>query len=163
MKHLKNQFENYRIFESLKNHSSLLLQCFLWFGGFTCATANSYIEWCLLYVCLVAQSRLTLRDPLIVAHQAPLSMEFSRQEYWSGWLFPSPKDLPNAGTEPCLLCLLHWQADSLPLCHLGSILSDKYLQISLSVTHLRRWNGYTFPSSSYQENYDPRTLDIKQT
>ena len=31
----------------------------------------------------------------IVAHQGPLSMEFSRQEYWSGLLFPSPRDLPN--------------------------------------------------------------------
>ena len=42
-------------------------------------------------------------------------MEFSRQEYWSGWPFPPPGDLPEPGIEPCLLCLLHWQADSLPL------------------------------------------------
>ena len=35
-----------------------------------------------------------------VAHQAPLSMEFSMQEYWSGLLFPSPGDLPNPGIEP---------------------------------------------------------------
>ena len=33
-------------------------------------------------------------------HQAPLSMGFSRQEYWSGLPFPSPGDLPDAGTEP---------------------------------------------------------------
>ena len=33
---------------------------------------------------------------------------------------PSPGDLPNPGIKPCLLCLLHWQADSLPLSHLGS-------------------------------------------
>ena len=45
----------------------------------------------------------------------PLSMEFSRQEYWSGLLFPSPEDLLDPGTDPCLLCLLHWQTDSLPL------------------------------------------------
>ena len=38
--------------------------------------------------------------PWTVAHQAPLSMEFSRQEYWSGLPFPSPGDLPNSGTEP---------------------------------------------------------------
>ena len=31
---------------------------------------------------------------------APLSMGFSRQEYWSGLLFPSPGDLPNSGSEP---------------------------------------------------------------
>ena len=35
-----------------------------------------------------------------VARQAPLSMEFSRQEYWSGLPFPSPGDLPDARTEP---------------------------------------------------------------
>ena len=33
-------------------------------------------------------------------HQAPLSMEFSRQEYWSGFPFPSPGDLPNPGIKP---------------------------------------------------------------
>ena len=38
--------------------------------------------------------------PWTVAHQAPLSMEFSRQEYWSGLSFPSPGDLPNPGIEP---------------------------------------------------------------
>ena len=35
-----------------------------------------------------------------VAHQAPLSMEFPRQEYWSGLLFPSPADLPDPGIKP---------------------------------------------------------------
>ena len=35
-----------------------------------------------------------------VTHQAPLSMEFSRQEYWSGLPFPTPGDLPNPGIEP---------------------------------------------------------------
>ena len=38
--------------------------------------------------------------PWTVAHQAPLSMGFSRQEYWSGLPFPSPGDLPNPGMEP---------------------------------------------------------------
>ena len=37
--------------------------------------------------------------PWAVAHQAPLSMEFSRQEYWSGLPFPPPGDLPNPETE----------------------------------------------------------------
>ena len=46
-----------------------------------------------------------------MAHQAPLSMEFSRQEYWSGLLFPSPGNLPNSWTEPRSPEL---QADSLP-------------------------------------------------
>jgi len=38
--------------------------------------------------------------PQTVAHQAPRSMEFSRQEYWSGLPFPSSADLPNPGIEP---------------------------------------------------------------
>ena len=38
--------------------------------------------------------------PWTVARQAPLSMGFSRQEYWSGVPFPSPGDLPNLGIEP---------------------------------------------------------------
>ena len=50
-----------------------------------------------------------------LANQAPLSMGFSRQEYWGGLLCPPPGDLTNQGWNLCLLCLLHWQANSLPL------------------------------------------------
>ena len=46
-----------------------------------------------------------------VAHQAPLSVEFSRQEYWSGLPCPSPGDLPDPGIKPGSPAL---QADSLP-------------------------------------------------
>ena len=49
--------------------------------------------------------------PWIVAHQVPLSMEYSRQEYRNGLPFPSPRDLPNPGIEPDSSTL---QADSLP-------------------------------------------------
>ena len=52
--------------------------------------------------------------PWTVTYQAPRSMGFSRQEYWSGLPFPSPGDLPNPGTEPglpncrqTLYCLSH--------------------------------------------------------
>ena len=48
----------------------------------------------------VTQSCLTFCDPGTVAYPAPLSMGFSRQEYWSGLPFPSPGDLPNTGIEP---------------------------------------------------------------
>ena len=47
------------------------------------------------YCCLVAKSCLTLVIPWTVAHQDPLSMGFSRQEYWSGLPFPAPEDLPR--------------------------------------------------------------------
>ena len=49
--------------------------------------------------------------PWTVAYQAPQSMEFSRQEYWSGLPFPSPGHLPNPGIEPGSPPL---QADALP-------------------------------------------------
>ena len=44
-------------------------------------------------------------DPWTVAYQAPQSMGFSRQEYWSGLPFPSPGDLPDPGIEPRSLAL----------------------------------------------------------
>ena len=59
---------------------------------------------------LVAQSCLTV-SPWTVAYQAPLSMGFSRQEYWSGLPFLSPWDLPSRGMQPWFSLL---QVDSLP-------------------------------------------------
>ena len=56
-------------------------------------------------------SRVRLFATASVAYQAPLSMEFSRQEYWSGLPFPSPGDLPDPGVEPRSPTL---QADALP-------------------------------------------------
>ena len=49
--------------------------------------------------CSVANLCLTLCVPWTIACQAPLSMEFHRQEYWSGLPFPSPKDCPNPEIE----------------------------------------------------------------
>ena len=55
------------------------------------------------------QSCPTLWDPMdYIAHQAPLSMGFSRQEYWSGLPFPSPGYLPDPGielTSTCFSCV----------------------------------------------------------
>ena len=61
-----------------------------------------------------------LLTPWTITHQAPLSMEFSRQEYLSWLSFPTPGDLPDPGIEPVSPAFSVWQADSLPLCHLGS-------------------------------------------
>ena len=49
---------------------------------------------------LVAESCPTLCDPMTAACQAPLSMRFSRQEYWTGLPFPSPGCLFDPGTDP---------------------------------------------------------------
>ena len=64
--------------------------------------------------------------PRTVAHQASLSMEFSRQEYWSGLPFPSPGDLLDPGIEPGFPAL---QADSLPSEAQGKIFIIKQKEI----------------------------------
>ena len=61
---------------------------------------KSYTLWDLIHGGLVIKSCLTLVTPWTVACQAPLSMGFSKQEYWSGLLFHSPGDLPDPGIEP---------------------------------------------------------------
>ena len=67
---------------------------------------NAYVlSWVQLFV-----------TPWSAVHHA-LSMEFSRQEYWSGLPSPTPGYLSTQGLN---LCFLHWQVDSLPLRHLGS-------------------------------------------
>ena len=53
----------------------------------------------MLKVKLLSRVRLFV-TPWTVAYQAPLSMEFARQEYWSGLPFPSPGDRLNPGIEP---------------------------------------------------------------
>ena len=77
--------------------------CKMWANTFT-----SEVKWSEV----VAQSCPTLCDPTDGSlHQAPPSMGFSRQEYWSGLPFLSPGDLPNPGIEPRSPAL---QADILP-------------------------------------------------
>ena len=70
-------------------------------------------------VCMRAkllQSCLTLCDPIDpTACQAPVSIGFSREEYWSGFRLPFQGIFLTQGSNTRLLCLLHWQAGSLPL------------------------------------------------
>ena len=61
---------------------------------------NSYLLCC----CLVANMYPTLASSWTVARQAPLSMGFFRQEYWSGLPFPSPGDLPDSGNRTHISC-----------------------------------------------------------
>ena len=77
---------------------------------------------CSKYVYSVAWLCLTFFvTPWTTAHQTPLSMGFSRQEYWSGLPFSPLGYFLTQGSNLCLLNPLDWQADSLPLCHLGSL------------------------------------------
>ena len=91
-----------------------------------------------------------------VAHQAPLSMGFSRQEYWTGLPFPSPGDLPDPGIEPRSPAL---QADSLPTELQGKPLSLFYFIFwNLYLSHiyellcsfsLKKQNYMHFNASSF--------------
>ena len=95
-------------------------QCIIFFFWWELVTAT-------LLCCVSAQLLSHIRlfaTPWTVVHQAPLSMRFSRQEYWSGLPFPPPGNLSNnhVGWNPHLLCLLHW-TDSLPLSHLETLLA----------------------------------------
>ena len=71
---------------------------------------------CMLLLLLLSHfSRVWLfATPRTAAHQAPLSLGFSRQEYWNGLPCPPPGDLPHLGIKPKSPAL---QADSLPLSH----------------------------------------------
>ena len=66
-------------------------------------------------------------------------MGFTRQESWSGLPSPPPGDLANPGIKP--IHLLHWQADSLPLSHLGSP-SERNLRIVKAMFSRNRFSNY---------------------
>ena len=69
--------------------------------------------------------------PWTIALQAPLSMGFSRQEYWSGLPFPSPGDLSDPEIKPASSVL---QVDSLPLNQQGSLLKYIFQVIATNPT-----------------------------
>ena len=115
---------------------------------------SSSLVWDAVRVCVLSRfSRVQLFVILwTIAHQVPLAMEFSRQEYWSGLPCPPSGDLPNSGMEPVSpalqagsLLLSHrgiptWDADR--KCHLHLTMGPEKL---LRVTHLLgdvdwKWN-----------------------
>ena len=71
--------------------------------------------------CMRPQSCLTLCDPMDCC--PPGSSVHARQKYWSALPFPTQEIFLTQGLNPHFLHLLHWQADSLPLSHLGSLSS----------------------------------------
>ena len=95
-------------YNNLKCNTSCQLQkpCSLTLGEMS--QMNGQFNLCT--ICEFAQSRPTLCDLWTVAHQAPLSMGFSRQKYWSGLPFPSSGDLPHTGIKSTSSAL---QADAL--------------------------------------------------
>ena len=80
------------------------------------STKDHFLKSCLpLCVCVESLSCVWLFEtPWTVAHQAPLSVEFSQQEYWNRLLFAPPRDLPDPGIDLASPAL---QAGSLPQSH----------------------------------------------
>ena len=79
--------------------------------GFSYYRSNELKNFCFKHMCVNRSVMSNSVTPWTVAHQASLSMDFSRQEYWSGLSFPFPGDLPNPGIKPGSPTL---QKDSLP-------------------------------------------------
>ena len=74
-------------------------------------------------VCVCARSlNRIFVTPQTVTHQVPSSMEFSRQEYWSGFPIPTPGDLPNSGIKPTSCASPALAGGFVPLCHWEAIL-----------------------------------------
>ena len=95
--------------------------------------------------------------PSTIACQAPLSLGFPRQEYWSGLPFPPPGDLPNSKIKPTSPMTPALKADTLPLCHQGSPI----LKILFSKYHREDLLTLNFPGGATVKNLpanagDPR-------
>ena len=113
------------------------LETVLVFSGNLDVSIATFIYVC---VCSVMSNSATLGT---VAHQAPLSTGFPRQEYSSGLPFPSPGYLPHPGFEPTSLVSLvppPLQADSLQLSHRGSPYLRRYTSNHISFSTLRTKN-----------------------
>ena len=93
-----------------------------------CRQKHEYMCVCVcVCVCVCARKRMSMLSvvsnfatPWTITHHASLSVDFSRQEYWSGLPFPPPGDLPDPGMEPATPVSYVLQADSSSLSHQGS-------------------------------------------
>ena len=102
------------------------------------ATHSSILAWRILSITLLAsESEVKVKSlshvqlfgtPWTVAYQAPLSMGFFRQKYWSGLPFPFPGDLPDPGVKPAIPKL---EADSLPIESLGKPIFKQYCKLNI--------------------------------
>ena len=87
-----------------------LLLCLWMWGIFFLVGSNILLSTVAQQIVVILEfslSSIPILCGLFVAHQTLLSMDFSRQEYWNGLLFPLPGDLPDLGIEFTFLCLLH--------------------------------------------------------
>ena len=140
------------------------------------------VSWRQQFFAKSLQSCLTLCNPWTVAHPAPLSMGFSRQDYWSGLPCPSPGDLPDPGIEPQSLvspALVGAFFTSLPLVSPGKPLGFFILFFSLGffkrvislihsnqfvkssvISFRRNYPRYTFLCSKHLEVWDDEQVQL---
>ena len=106
----------------------------------------------------------SLAVPQTVACRVPLTMGFPRWEYWRGCWTLLQGILLTPGLNLRLLCLLHWQADSLPPSHLGRpgkpLLSLVHIQLYLLSTWLVLWKELYPFQNSYVEALFPSGVVI---
>ena len=104
---------------------------------YDCSTKSNFYIACMLSHFSHVQLFVT---PWTVAHQAPLSMGFSRQEHWSRLPFPPPGDFPDQGIKPASPVAPALQADSLyRLSHQGSPQKQPILSNFYITTHIQSW------------------------
>ena len=102
-----------------------------------------HVSQMIMLLCLVTKSCLTLCNPMYVAHQAPLSMGFLRQEYWSGLSFPSPGDLPDPGIESRSCALADGFFTTEPLESPQIIMLDTVNTVCVSIISEQNWGKNT--------------------
>ena len=108
----------------------------------------STMSWPVSFVGLSVFRRVQLFAPMDVARQAPLSVGFSRQEYWKGLPLPSSGELPNPGIKPVSPASPALQIDSLPLSHWVSPLMQMFFIVKI-IYLPNKSQGY----KRRQENY----------
>ena len=98
------------------------------------------------YLCVCAQSCLTFCDPRNCSPPgSTVDGIFPGKNTGVGCHFLLQGIFPNQGLNPGLLCLWHWQADSLPLCHLGSPLLLGHVSKQITWLHLILFKGCRGP------------------
>ena len=106
-----------------------------------------FVRLFICYVCVLSSVRLSV-TPWSVARQAPLSIGFSRQEYWSGLPFPSPGDLPDPGIKPPSPALTGGFFGKLSPANKPCFSTDGLIWACLGL-RARGWRGLTFRSREF--------------
>ena len=130
----------------LSGSSWLIISISFYFFLLTPQTSSLFIYWC-TFTCMAESVGCSVVSwlfgtPWTIAHQAPLSIGFSRQEYWSGLPCPSPEDLPDSGFE---LGVLHCRQILYHLSHQDHLRMYVYIYCCLPPnSHYKLQSSSTF-------------------